>query len=107
MRQVYEVELRVRADNSWAISAQQRFRDALASAEPGDPVPTAEAIGGSGAGELVLRWAELPADGAWPATRAAIEAAEELLPELGGVPFIRVRADLLDVDAARAQRRSG
>jgi hypothetical protein len=93
---LYAVELRVPADNSWALEAQRAFRDALARADRPELLPSVKAEGGSGSGELVLRWVDLEATAAWAATRAALDVAVEILPALAEVRFLTLAAEALD-----------
>jgi hypothetical protein len=55
--------------------------------------------------ELLLRWAELPAEGAAPATRAATDGVVRILPKLSIAPFVDVSAEL-EVPGVGPPRRS-
>ena len=96
----YTVELTIPADNSWTIRVQARVREHLHSADQPERLPSVEAVGGSGSGTIVLRWVELQAGGAWPATRAAIDQAVQIIPELATIPYLDVSAKHQEPGAA-------
>ena len=88
---LYSVELTVPADNSWVLDMHKRIEE-LREHSGNPEVPVAKAIGGSGSGELVLRWTDLEARGAASAARRAIKLATEMLPPLATSHYLTVNA---------------